>query len=115
LGHSLLISFFGTLPLTTKSARALLGLHRQTGLEFRDANFLLSNKNGKPLAEGMVVNLSVAFQGLEDPKNKSQTYVYDAFRTGGQQVILTLAHLPQLQSTSHRYCQDRSRERYRAH
>jgi nucleosome binding factor SPN SPT16 subunit len=36
---------------------------------------LLSPKNGKAMKEGMVFNLSTAFQNIEDPKNKGKTFV----------------------------------------
>ncbi|KAJ3276374.1 FACT complex subunit spt16 [Terramyces sp. JEL0728] len=45
-----------------------------TGIEFRESNYLLGPKNSKPLKSGMVLNLVIGFQNLEnkssDPKNK---------------------------------------------
>lgn len=54
----------------------------QIGLEFRDASFLISAKNGKQLAEGMVINLQVAFQNLPAPKGKKdETYALQLIDT----------------------------------
>lgn len=41
-----------------------------TGLEFRDASFVLNAKNGKTVLEGMVFNLTLGLEGLENPAAK---------------------------------------------
>lgn len=40
--------------------------HHKTGIEFRDASYILSPKNNKCLRKNMVFNLSLGFTGLTD-------------------------------------------------
>lgn len=42
----------------------------QMGLEFRDSAYLLSAKNGRKLKSGMVFNLALGFQDLEEGGKK---------------------------------------------
>lgn len=47
------------------------------GLEFRDSNYVLSGKNSREIKSGMVLNVSIGFQGLEAAgvtDEKSKTY-----------------------------------------
>lgn len=47
------------------------------GIEFREANYVLSGKNAKELKNGMVLNVQVGFSDLENPKAtdpRGQTY-----------------------------------------
>ena len=43
----------------------------QMGMEFRDTAHLLSPKNGRKLKAGMVFNLALGFQDLEEGGKKS--------------------------------------------
>lgn len=45
----------------------------QTGLEFRDATFLIGPKNNRTLKENMTIVLSLGVADLPDPKNSDQT------------------------------------------
>ena len=42
----------------------------QMGLEFRDSAYLLSAKNGRKIKSGMVFNLMLGFQDLEEGGKK---------------------------------------------
>ncbi|RUS30293.1 hypothetical protein BC938DRAFT_479592 [Jimgerdemannia flammicorona] len=47
------------------------------GIEFRESNYTLTAKNNKELRNGMILNLSIGFQDIENPKpadDKSKTY-----------------------------------------
>ena len=48
----------------------------QIGLEFRDSAYLLSAKNARKLKSGMVFNLALGFQDLEEGGKK---YVLRSF------------------------------------
>jgi nucleosome binding factor SPN SPT16 subunit len=38
------------------------------GIEFREANYVLSGKNARPIKNGMILNVQVGFSDLENPK-----------------------------------------------
>lgn len=42
----------------------------QTGIEFRDAAYLLSSRNSRLLRKNMILNLSLGFTGLTDQSGK---------------------------------------------
>jgi nucleosome binding factor SPN SPT16 subunit len=66
------------------------------GIEFREANYVLSGKNQKEIKNGMVMNIQVGFSDLENPKAsdpRGKTYalmLVDTIRvTGDAAVVLT--------------------------
>ncbi|OLL26729.1 FACT complex subunit spt16 [Neolecta irregularis DAH-3] len=66
------------------------------GIEFRDSSLVLNAKNNRPLKEGMILNISIGFDGLEnpnpsDPKSKNYSLlVIDVIRvTADAPVVLT--------------------------
>ena len=47
-----------------------LNTFSQTGMEFRDASYVLSAKNNRKLHTGMIFNLVLGFTGLEEGGKK---------------------------------------------
>ncbi|KTW29590.1 chromatin-remodeling protein SPT16 [Pneumocystis jirovecii RU7] len=47
------------------------------GIEFQDRNLILNSKNNRVLKDGMTLNVSIGFNGIENPKpqhNRNRTY-----------------------------------------
>ena len=68
-----------------------------TGLEFRDNTFVLSPKNGRTIQADMTFNLSVGFDGLEDPNKKEKTYsllIIDTVKTSTGSASFMTERLP---------------------
>src|SRR4051812_26012353 len=66
------------------------------GIEFRESQYTLTPKNTKELRSGMVFNLSIGFQGVENPKpsdDKGKLYsllLIDTIRvTDGAPIVFT--------------------------
>lgn len=64
-----------------------------TGLEFRDNAYVLSAKNSRKVLQDMIFNLSVGFDGLDDPNHKGKTYsllIIDTIKvTSGSATFMT--------------------------
>jgi Xaa-Pro aminopeptidase len=45
-----------------------------TGIEFRDGSYTLSAKNSRAIRKDMAFNLSLGFDGIDDPNNEGKTY-----------------------------------------
>lgn len=45
-----------------------------TGIEFRDGSYTLSAKNARAVRKDMVFNLSLGFDGIDDPNHEGKTY-----------------------------------------
>lgn len=52
------------------------------GLEFRDASYVLSAKNSRPLKTGMVFNLMLAFNDIGEDGEKYSLLLTDTVRVG---------------------------------
>ncbi|KAF9052732.1 FACT complex subunit SPT16 [Panaeolus papilionaceus] len=62
-----------------------------TGIEFRDANYLISSKCNRPLRKNMVISLNLGFSGLVDPSGQKYAInVVDTIKVeAGRSVFLT--------------------------
>ena len=47
------------------------------GLEFREANYVLNAKNEHVLKTGMVINLSLGFQDLDEGSGRTYEWLFD--------------------------------------
>lgn len=68
-----------------------------TGLEFRDNSYVLSTKNARTIQADMTFNLSVGFEGLEDPNHKGKTYsllIIDTVKTTSGSATFLTERLP---------------------
>lgn len=62
------------------------------GIEFRDSNFVLNVKNEKKLANGMIIALTIGFQGIEEDGKKYSLILSDTYEVtenGGEATLLT--------------------------
>lgn len=60
---------FGVILSRTLSV-TVLRYFSKMGIEFRDANYILSAKNTRLLRQNMIFNLSLGFTGLSDPRGQ---------------------------------------------
>jgi len=68
-----------------------------TGLEFRDSSYVLSPKNNRKIRGDMTFNLSVGFDGLDDPNHTGKTYsllIVDTVKTTSSSAIFMTERLP---------------------
>ncbi|THH01723.1 hypothetical protein EW026_g1029 [Hermanssonia centrifuga] len=57
------------------------------GMEFRDSAYLLSAKNGRKLRNGMVFNLTLGFQELEENGKKYALHLVDTIQLAGEKAV----------------------------